>query len=839
VKDILMDADSLIGMVLGTNCTLQRVIGQGEVGVVFLAHQLRPDRQVAVKVLLPIPSLSSAQYTAFLQRFQHEIDAVASLKHPNIIQIYECGEYEDMTYLIMPYVNGGTLRDEMEREGPFTLEKALSYLEQIAAALDVAHEHGVIHGNVQPANILLQPEGHLVLTDFGLVKVIYEGNLAGSFLIRARMPIETLDYMAPEQVVGGKIGTHADIYSLGVVLYQMLTGTVPFQSSMVSQHQYAQPCSPRLLRPDLPVAVEQVMLKALAARPANRYMRAGDFFGALRQALHSSGILLDPANSIPASVESIVTDSVAPASSLDLLAQMVSQASAQQDNQDRNPQPGVPDLNPQALAQPAAPDPRPQARKNRQETDVIKKTSFTLPSMSGFWKHPFSLLPVVPGASSPARKENVTSPPTALSLPNVSGASSAPDPTQEGNTPPPSMPVSLPSWAWPSMGKTDSSFASQPTLPHAAIPPQPLVRVMGAAAPSVQPRAPFLSRKWALPFIVSALLLILLLSGIMVYASKSVSTPRAGIPPTLGGVHITPVGGNGSRGRQNGVGNGNGGGQNGAGNGNVNGVTPANTGSGTRSFQVGAHPLLVINGHGGDVNIQAGSTSIVMVTARQQGNINGTGVQYTQANDGQGHDRITITTNPGAENVDYDITVPGATQVQVQEATGGSIAVKGISGAIIDTSDGNLTIENVHGPVNVHTENGDITGGMLVGSMVMEVGNGGSIRLNNVNGSLKAVSHSGDVVVSGAVLNGTSILETNYGSVRFEGSVDPQGTYTMKTLSGNVSLILPNNTAFQLATSVGSGSVQNDFGNTVVGYAPRAQITATIGSGSVTVNKAV
>src|ERR1019366_7354064 len=413
-------------------------------------------------------------------------------------------------------------------------------------------------------------------------------------------------------------------------------------------------------------------------------------------------------------------------------------------------QPVAPDPNAQALVQPTAPDPHPKARKDRQETDVIKKTSFTLPSMSGCWKHPVSLLPGVSEAStppSPAQKENVPPPPTAIILPDVSNVPSLSSPTQEGNTPPPPppMPVSLPSWAWPSVGKTDSSLASQPTLPG-IIQPQPVMRPAGAAAPPLQKRTSS-GRKWMLPLIVIILLLISLVSGFMVYASRSAPTPRAGTAPAHGGgVHITPVGGsgrssgggqsgagNGNGGRQNGAGNGNGGAQDGAGNGNANGVTPSNTGSGTRSFQVGAHPLLVINGHGGNVNIQAGSTSTVMVTARQQGSINGTGVQYTQANDGQGHDRITISTNPGDENVDYDITVPGATQVQVQEATGGSITVNGISGATIDTGGGNLTIDDVHGPVNVHTENGDITGNMLAGSMVMEVGNGGSIRLSNVN----------------------------------------------------------------------------------------------------------
>jgi DUF4097 and DUF4098 domain-containing protein YvlB len=238
------------------------------------------------------------------------------------------------------------------------------------------------------------------------------------------------------------------------------------------------------------------------------------------------------------------------------------------------------------------------------------------------------------------------------------------------------------------------------------------------------------------------------------------------------------------------------------------------------------------------VDIHAGSVSTVVVTTRQRGNINGTGVFYDQANDGQGHDRISITTDAGDRNVDYDITAPSATFMRVQ-VDGGSMVVNGISGVAIDTGGGNLDIEDVHGSVNVHTENGDITGSALTGTMTMAVGNGGSIRLKDVNGMLKAVSHSGDVVVGGAMLDGTSVMETNFGSVRLDGSIDPQGSYTMETISGNVNLTLPGNTAFQLDAHVGSGAVNNEFGSAIVGYGQRAQIMANVTNGSVTVDRAV
>src|SRR5579883_2158397 len=147
-----MNAEALIGTVLGS-CTLQRVLGQGGMGAVYLAQQARPNRQVAVKVLMPITPLTANQLAAFLERFRREADAIASLEHPGIVPVHEYGEQDGLAYLVMPCISGGTLRDEMEREGQLPLSKAVNYLEQLASALDFAHERGVIHRDVKPANI--------------------------------------------------------------------------------------------------------------------------------------------------------------------------------------------------------------------------------------------------------------------------------------------------------------------------------------------------------------------------------------------------------------------------------------------------------------------------------------------------------------------------------------------------------------------------------------------------------------------------------------------------------------------------------------------------------------
>ena len=484
------------------------------------------------------------------------------------------------------------------------------------------------------------------------------------------------------------------------------------------------------------------MLKALAAYPTNRYTHAGDLAHAFRQALQTS----DDIRKFDSS-------------------------------------------------------PVPNSNKNVQRTDVIKKTSFTIPSMSGFWGSAVSQVPAMP-----------------VQLPSAPDVQPPVVPKQEENIPPPPMPVSWPAWRWPDAGGADVSFASQSTAADLPMPPTTAKSV----APAVQKSKGSTRRRRVFAFVLITVLFALLISGAFVYANSSAT--KTVVKPVAvhtggvhtGGIHVSPP--------------------NSAMNGGSN-TTGDYVGPGTRSFQVGAHPLLVIKGQGGDVNIHAGNAGTMVVTAKAHGNSNSAGILYNQANDGQGHDDISITTNIGYMKIDYDITAPSTAVVRVQ-VNGGSIAVDGMSGVTIDTGGGNLDIENVHGPVNVYTENGDITANDLTGSTDMEVGNGGSIRARNVNGPLKAISHSGNVVVREAALNGTSVLETNYGSVRFDGTIDPQGTYMMKTINGNIDLTLPDNAAFQLAANTGSGNVNNAFGSTIVGYGPRAQIMANITNGSITVNRA-
>ena len=297
--------ESFIGRTLGT-CTIERVLGRGGMGVVFLAHQSRPNREVAVKVLLLSLMPDPARRARFLARFRREADAVAMLDHANILPIYEYGEQTDLAYLVMPYVSGGTLRDRVERKGQLPLDEAAGFLSKAAVALDYAHNHGVIHRDVKPQNMLLYPDKRLVLSDFGIAKVAQaaadEDGQPASALTTMGHVVGTPDYIAPEQAMGHPVDGRADIYSLGVVLFYMVTGRVPFMAAqpmtVAAKHVSEPPPPPRQFRPDLPPAAEAVILRALAKDPAQRYRSAGELARAFRAALPASGQVAAPRPSV-------------------------------------------------------------------------------------------------------------------------------------------------------------------------------------------------------------------------------------------------------------------------------------------------------------------------------------------------------------------------------------------------------------------------------------------------------------------------------------------------------------------------------------------------------------
>jgi serine/threonine protein kinase len=285
--------EELLGSVLGT-CTLEKILGRGGMGVVYLAQQSRPHRQVAVKVLLLSLMPDPERRARFLDRFRREADAVAALEHPNILPIHEYGEQTDLAYLVMPYVAGGTLRDRVERKGPLPFAEVAGFLAQVAAALDYAHAHGVIHRDVKPQNMLLYPDKRLVLSDFGIAKVAEQAAAdpdapTAPQLTTMGHVVGTPDYIAPEQAMGHPVDARADIYSLGVVLFYLVTGRVPFVAvqpmTVAAKHVSEPPPPPHQFRPDLPPAAERVILKALAKDPTERYRSAGELSRTFRAAL--------------------------------------------------------------------------------------------------------------------------------------------------------------------------------------------------------------------------------------------------------------------------------------------------------------------------------------------------------------------------------------------------------------------------------------------------------------------------------------------------------------------------------------------------------------------------
>ncbi len=259
------------GLTLG-RYELRRRIAQGGMAEVYLAYDRRVRRQVAVKVLY-------GRDEPFVRRFEREALAVGALSHNHILPLYDFGEQSPWYYLVMPYVDGCTLRDYLFRHKQLPLEEAASFLSQIASALQYAHDHGVVHRDVKPSNILLRQDGYAYLVDFGLAKAMQ----GGEALTSAGAMVGTPEYMAPEQS-NGVSDYRSDIYSLGIILYQMLTGQLPFLAespvAVSLKHIQSTPLRPRSLNNAIPQSIEDVILKAMAKNPDQRYQAAKELSAA-------------------------------------------------------------------------------------------------------------------------------------------------------------------------------------------------------------------------------------------------------------------------------------------------------------------------------------------------------------------------------------------------------------------------------------------------------------------------------------------------------------------------------------------------------------------------------
>ncbi len=278
------------------SCTLERPLGVGGMGAVYLARQERPRRQVAIKVLRPQLASDAQNWPIFLERFKREADATAALDQNHIVPIYAFGEEQGVAYLIMPYLPDGSLADLLARRGPLSIDRALKYLDDIASALDYSHQHGVIHRDVKPSNLLLHADGRLLLGDFGIARPLALTDLpptqangangANPQLTQAGVAMGTPEFMAPEQIKGGALSAATDIYALGIVAYAMLTNRTPFGGTDVPTTLARQlrepPLAPRRLRPDILPGLEAAVLWALAKEPSTRPRTAGEFARAAR-----------------------------------------------------------------------------------------------------------------------------------------------------------------------------------------------------------------------------------------------------------------------------------------------------------------------------------------------------------------------------------------------------------------------------------------------------------------------------------------------------------------------------------------------------------------------------
>jgi len=255
---------------------IQDALGRGGMATVYAAYDPSFERQVAIK-LLPREFLHDPQ---FHTRFQREAKAIAALEHPAILPVYDFGEDDGQPYLVMRLMSGGSLKERIE-QGPLPLDETLMVVERVGAALAAAHTKGVIHRDLKPGNILFDGDGNPAIADFGIVKLTeHASQLTGSGIVG------TPAYMAPEMASAGGVTPLIDIYAMGVTLYQMLTGQLPFNADtpmgLMAAHVTKPVPDVREARPDLPEDAQYVIERSMAKDPAERYQTLGEMIDDLR-----------------------------------------------------------------------------------------------------------------------------------------------------------------------------------------------------------------------------------------------------------------------------------------------------------------------------------------------------------------------------------------------------------------------------------------------------------------------------------------------------------------------------------------------------------------------------
>ena len=274
----MTDISARIQSALEGRYRIERELGAGGMATVFLADDLKHKRKVALKVLRPeLAAVIGAE------RFLAEIETTANLQHPHILPLFDSGEVEGTVFYVMPYVEGESLRDRLEREKQLPVGEAVRITSEVASALDYAHRHDVIHRDIKPENILLH-EGQALVADFGIA--LAASGAGATRMTETGMSLGTPHYMSPEQAMGERdITARSDVYALGVVLYEMLVGEPPFNGptaqAIVAQVVTESPRPLTARRGTIPVNVEAATLTALEKLPADRFASAADFSSAL------------------------------------------------------------------------------------------------------------------------------------------------------------------------------------------------------------------------------------------------------------------------------------------------------------------------------------------------------------------------------------------------------------------------------------------------------------------------------------------------------------------------------------------------------------------------------
>src|SRR5215831_445201 len=261
-------SDTLLNTLFDGRYRIVRKLGTGGMANVYLAEDEVLGRRVAIKIL----NDRHAGDDQFVERFRREAKNAASLSHPNIVSIYDRGEAEGTYYIAMEYLDGRSLKELIVARGPAPVNVAVDYTRQILQALRFAHRHGIVHRDIKPHNVLVDAEGRVKVTDFGIARA------GTSQMTEAGSIVGTAQYLSPEQARGSAVDQRSDVYSLGIVLYELLTGAVPFNGDtpveIAMKHLSSVPEPPSAKRPDIPHDLDLIVMRALAKDPDDRYQSA-------------------------------------------------------------------------------------------------------------------------------------------------------------------------------------------------------------------------------------------------------------------------------------------------------------------------------------------------------------------------------------------------------------------------------------------------------------------------------------------------------------------------------------------------------------------------------------